>query len=55
MNRELETFAKRLHQAITKQKLSMEELNRLTNDMVFKQAISKYEAAKIMPCSPYKS
>ena len=51
MLNEMETFAKRLRQARVKEKISMEALSRLLNGSVSKQAISKYEAAKMMPSS----
>lgn len=51
MLNEMETFAKRLRQARVKEKISMEALSRLLNGLVSKQAISKYEAAKMMPSS----
>ena len=49
MNNNLETFAKRLQQARLKAKLSMEKLSEKMNGIVTKQAISKYEKAKMMP------
>jgi len=48
---ELEVFAKRLRQARIKEKLSMDALCEQVKGMVSKQAISKYEAAKMMPSS----
>lgn len=51
MNNNLETFAKRLQQARLKAKLSMEKLSEKMNGIVTKQAISKYEKAKMMPNS----
>lgn len=48
---ELETFAKRLRQARIKAKLSMDALCEKMGGIVSKQAISKYEAAKMMPSS----
>lgn len=48
---ELETFAKRLRQARIKAKLSMDALCKKMDGIVSKQAISKYEAAKMMPTS----
>lgn len=51
MDRNLEIFAKRLQQARIKAKLSMEKLCELMNGKVTKQAISKYEKAKMMPNS----
>lgn len=47
----MEIFAKRLRQARVKEKISMEALSRLLNGLVSKQAISKYETAKMMPSS----
>ena len=49
---ELEVFAKRLRQARIKEKLSMDALCEKVEGIVSKQAISKYEAAKMMPSSP---
>ena len=51
MLNEMEIFAKRLRQARVKEKISMEALSRLLNGLVSKQAISKYETAKMMPSS----
>ena len=51
MNDVLNTFAKRLLQARLKAKLSMEKLSEKMNGIVTKQAISKYEKAKMMPSS----
>ncbi len=55
MDKELEIFAKRLLQARIKAKLSMEKLSALMSEKmgvkVTKQAISKYEKAKMMPSS----
>lgn len=48
---ELEVFAKRLRQARIKEKLSMDALCEKVKGVVSKQAISKYEAAKMMPSS----
>lgn len=48
---QLETFARRLRQARLKEKLSMEMLSNLMGGLVSKQAISKYESAKMMPSS----
>ena len=48
---ELEVFAKRLRQARIKEKLSMDALCEKVEGVVSKQAISKYEAAKMMPSS----
>lgn len=48
---EIETFARRLRQARIKAKLSMDALSRRMDGIVSKQAISKYEAAKMMPAS----
>ena len=48
---ELEIFAKRLRQARMKEKLSMDALCQLMQGVVSKQAVSKYEAAKMMPSS----
>lgn len=48
---ELEIFAKRLRQARIKEKLSMDALCEKAQGIVSKQAISKYEAAKMMPSS----
>ena len=48
---ELEIFAKRLRQARMKEKLSMDALSQLMQGAVSKQAVSKYEAAKMMPSS----
>lgn len=48
---ELEIFAKRLRQARMKEKLSMDALCQLMQGAVSKQAVSKYEAAKMMPSS----
>ena len=48
----LEIFAKRLRQARIKEKLSMGALCEKVKGVVSKQAISKYEAAKMMPSSP---
>ena len=47
----LEIFAKRLKQARIKAKLSMEALCNSMNGLVSKQAISKYESAKMLPSS----
>lgn len=46
---ELQIFAKRLKQARIQKKLSMEQLANLMDGIVSKQAISKYESAKMMP------
>lgn len=51
MLNEFEIFAKRLRQARIKEKLSMDTLCQKMNGIVSKQAISKYEAAKMMPSS----
>lgn len=51
MDNNLNTFAKRLLQARQKAKLSMEKLSEKMNGIVTKQAISKYEKAKMMPSS----
>ena len=51
MDNNLKTFAKRLMQARLKAKLSMEKLSEKMNGIVTKQAISKYEKAKMMPNS----
>ena len=51
MENRLTTFAKRLRQARIKAKLSMEALSEKMDDIVSKQAISKYEQAKMMPNS----
>ena len=51
MENNLKTFAKRLMQARLKAKLSMEKLSEKMNGIVTKQAISKYEKAKMMPNS----
>lgn len=48
---DLETFAKRLRQARIKAKLSMDALCKNIGGVVTKQAISKYEAAMMMPSS----
>ena len=48
---QLEIFAKRLRQARIQNKLSMEQLCSLIGGTVTKQAISKYESAKMMPGS----
>ncbi len=48
---ELEVFAKRLRQARIKEKLSMDALCEKVQGIVSKQAVSKYEAAKMMPSS----
>ena len=48
---ELEIFAKRLRQARLKEKLSMDALSKSIQGVVSKQAISKYEAAKMLPSS----
>lgn len=48
---DLEVFAKRLRQARIKEKLSMDALCEKAQGVVSKQAISKYEAAKMMPSS----
>lgn len=49
--KELEIFAKRLRQARMKEKLSMDALCQQMQGAVSKQAVSKYEAAKMMPSS----
>ncbi len=51
MQNELEIFAKRLRQARIKAQLSMEALCEEMGGLVTKQAISKYEAAKMLPSS----
>ena len=51
MPNELEIFAKRLRQARIKAQLSMESLCERMGGIVSKQAISKYEGAKMMPTS----
>lgn len=51
MLNELEIFAKRLRQARIKAQLSMEALCAKMGGIVSKQAISKYEGAKMMPTS----
>ena len=51
MENRLITFAKRLRQARIKARLSMEALSEKMDDIVSKQAISKYEQAKMMPNS----
>ncbi|MBQ8423033.1 MAG: ImmA/IrrE family metallo-endopeptidase [Coprobacter sp.] len=51
MPNELEIFAKRLRQARIKAQLSMEALCERMGSIVSKQAISKYEGAKMMPTS----
>ena len=51
MNDVLNTFAKRLLQARLRAKFSMEKLSEKMNGIVTKQAISKYEKAKMMPSS----
>lgn len=51
MDNSLNIFAKRLLQARLKAKLSMEKLCEKMNGVVTKQAISKYEKAKMMPNS----
>ena len=51
MLNELEIFAKRLRQARIKAQLSMESLCERMGGIVSKQAISKYEGAKMMPTS----
>lgn len=49
MMTELQIFAKRLKQARLQKKFSMDYLANLMNGIVSKQAISKYESAKMMP------
>ncbi len=51
MDKNLNTFAKRLLQARIKAKLSMEKLSEKMNGIVTKQAISKYEKGMMMPNS----
>ena len=51
MQSELEIFAMRLRQARILKKLSMDKLVELIDGIVTKQAISKYESAKMMPNS----
>ncbi len=48
---DLEVFAKRLRQARIKEKLSMDALCEKAKGVVSKQAISKYEAGKMLPSS----
>ncbi len=48
---ELDIFAKRLRQARIREKLSLDALRDKMEGVVSKQAISKYEAAKMMPSS----
>lgn len=48
---ELEVFSKRLKQLRILRKFSMDKLVELINGIVSKQAISKYESAKMMPNS----
>ena len=48
---QLQTFAKRLRLARIKAKLSMQSLSDCMDGLVSKQAISKYESAKMMPDS----
>lgn len=48
---DLEIFAKRLKQARVLKKISMDQLVQLIGGLVSKQAISKYESAKMMPNS----
>ena len=48
---ELEIFAQRLRQARILKKISMDQLVRLIGGLVTKQAISKYESAKMKPTS----
>lgn len=48
---DLETFAKRMRQARIMARLSMDALCEKMGGVVSKQAISKYEAAKMMPTS----
>lgn len=51
MNIANDIFSKRLRQARIKARLSMDELCQRLNGLVTKQAISKYEAAKMLPSS----
>lgn len=51
MDSNLDIFAKRLLQARLKAKLSMDKLSEKMDRIVTKQAISKYEKAKMMPSS----
>lgn len=51
MSTDLEIFAKRLKQARVLKKISMDQLVQLIGNLVSKQAISKYESAKMMPNS----
>lgn len=48
---ELEIFAQRLRQARILKKISMDQLVKLIGGLVTKQAISKYESAKMKPTS----
>lgn len=48
---ELEIFSKRLKQARTLRQFSMDQLCQAMNNLVSKQAVSKYESAKMMPNS----
>lgn len=51
MANEMNIFARRLRQARIRNKLSMESLSQLVDGSISKQAISKYEAEKMMPSS----
>ncbi len=51
MANEMNIFAKRLRQARIRNRLSMESLSQLVDGGISKQAISKYEAEKMMPSS----
>ena len=51
MSNQIEIFAKRLKQARILRRLSMDQLCGMIGDVVTKQAISKYEQAKMMPGS----
>ena len=51
MDSNIEVFARRLKQARILKKMSMEKLVQLSNGIVSKQAISKYEAGKMKPNS----
>ena len=51
MDNNIEVFAKRLKQARILKKMSMDKLVQLSNGIVSKQAISKYESGKMKPNS----
>ena len=51
MSEQLNVFSKRLRQARILKKISMDQLASMIGNSVSKQAISKYEAAKMMPSS----